>query len=167
MSEIVTKVEALATAVGDALNQTNDNIGDLTSLNTTAQDTVVNALNEVLAAIGTPAVINDAGTGTNDLWSADKITAELIAYRDTILNGAGAAFDTLTELNALITDNDTDIAALLTAIGNRVAVDSAQTFTGPQRTQARDNIAAADVALYGADISAADFAATFTTALNA
>ena len=66
--------------------------------------------------------------------------------RSSILGGADAAYDTLIELEQKLQGEDSVIAAILTAISNRVAFDQAQTLTAPQKAQALSNIGGASAA---------------------
>lgn len=144
----------LATAIGGDVKTLIAGRGDLRTLNTTAKDNLVAAINEILGLVGTGggsgAVIDDtAGDGnTNATWSADKIgdsiTAAINSLRDSLLNGAGPAFDTLSELaNAL--GNDPNFATTLSAdLANRVRYDAAQPLTAAQQLQACTNIGIGD-----------------------
>lgn len=133
--------------------------GDLTALTTTAKGNLVAALNEIHAlaqAGGSGVVINDAaGNGDTDVvWSADKVfdaieaakTAVSTDVKNDLLNGAGAAYDTFKELQDLLVGQDDAVAALTTAVGNRVRFDQAQVLTSEQQAFARDNIGAASQA---------------------
>ena len=141
-SQIQLGMQRLAVAINAAKSQR----GDLTALSTTDKTNLVAALNEVLtvaqnAASSGGASINDASVAsTTETWSITKIAAELQALRDDILGGASAAFDTLNELAAAIQGNDSDIGTILTGLGNRLRVDAAQSLTGPQQQQGRDNL---------------------------
>ena len=57
-----------------------------------------------------------------------------------IINGAPAAYDTLKEISDYISGNDTAVGGITSALANRVRVDAAQSFTEPQKVQARTNI---------------------------
>lgn len=85
------------------------------------------------------AVINDAAASTSETYSSTKIesvaTAAATAAKNDILNGAGAAYDTLSELQALLEGQDSSVTALTTAVGNRLRFDAAQTLTSGQITQ--------------------------------
>ena len=122
-----TRLIALAQALGADIKLVNTAIalgvterGDLSTLTTTAKTSLVAALNEVNAAIAAlsagAAGIDDAATdgNTTSTWSADKIYDELIAakqaVKNEILDGAGAALDTLNEL-ATALGNDANFAA--------------------------------------------------------
>ncbi len=156
MATLVTRIENLATRIATenkALRTLlNGNLADLTTLSTTAKNNVVAALNEIVGRLNTieseAASINDTATAsTTETWSVTKIASSIsnatTAVKNEILGGAGAAFDTLNELKALLDDSDADISTLTTALGLRVRVDTAsQGLTTLQQTNARTNIAA-------------------------
>lgn len=60
------QVNALATQIGDDIQQLRADRGVLANLNTTATDNLVNAINEVLAAVG--------GAGSGDLLSTNNLS---------------------------------------------------------------------------------------------
>lgn len=99
----------------------------------------VNVNTQRIINVGAPSLGTDAANKTY----VDGVGTSVI---DQILGGAGAAYDTLGELQVLLQDSDNAITALNTAIGNRVRYDASQSLTAPQQTQARDNIAAAGAA---------------------
>lgn len=143
-----TNITALVTAIGTDIKTLTTKQGDLTALNTTTKTSLVAAINELEAEIGGfagGAAINDtAGDGvTTQTWSANKIFDELVALRSSILGGASAAYDTLLELETKFGEEATATANMLTAIGNRVRFDAAQTLDSAQKAQARTNIDAA------------------------
>lgn len=90
------------------------------------------------------AVINDAAASSGQTYSSTKIeavaTAAATAAKNDILNGAGAAYDTLSELQGLLEGQDSSVTALTTSVGNRVRYDAAQTLSAGQITQACANI---------------------------
>lgn len=57
-----------------------------------------------------------------------------------IIDGAPAAYDTLKEISDYISGNDTAVGGITSALANRVRVDAAQSFTEPEKVQARTNI---------------------------
>ena len=157
--------------VAGALRETrvllNGNALDLSALNTTVKSDVVSAINEILAAAqgaaqSGGASINDAAVSTASVYSSSKTVALLAALKDEILGGAGPTIDTLKELADLLATSDIDddaaLAALTTAVGNRVRIDAPQALTVEQQAQARANI--------GVDFDDTDFAAVFLAALN-
>ena len=103
-----------------------------------------------MTMIGSAGASIDDGAGNGNTavtWSADKIfdsiEAAKAAVKNDLINGAGAALDTLNELAAAL-GNDPSFAATIAAeVANRVRYDAAQTLTSPQQTQARANIGAA------------------------
>lgn len=138
-TRIATETKALRTLI-------NGNAADLSSLTTTAKTNLVAAINELdsdIAAIGTPATINDAATNSTQTWSSDKITLEIGDALDAAIDGAPGALDTLNELAAAIGDDASFAATITTALGNRVRVDTAaQGLNGTEKTNALTNIGA-------------------------
>lgn len=161
MATTEARLIALAQAIGTDIKAIKTTEGNLASLNTVTKTSLVAAINELVGFIGSAgAQINDAA-GNGDLtvtWSAnmiyDSIAAASAAVKDSILGGAGAAFDTLQEL-ATALGGDADFATTIASgLNNRVRFDAAQTLTNPQKIQARANIAAADDAALAALIAA-------------
>lgn len=156
------KLIALAQAIAGDVKTLTNRIGDLTSLPTTAKGNIVAAIQEIYTLMGQAgAVIDDAaGNGaTSVTWSADKIydMIELAkaAVKTDLLGGATAAFDTLKELQDLITNDESIVSALATKVGEKVSFAEAQTLTSAQRLQACQNIGIGDpesdlVAVYNA-----------------
>lgn len=120
----------------------NGNAANLNALNTSNKSNLVAAINEVLAAISGAAGINDGATGAGSTWSSTKIVTEITAARNAIINGSGAALDTLLELSAAIANDPNFAASMATSLANRVRVDAVQVFTDPQKAQALANIGA-------------------------
>ncbi len=149
LQDLTTRVATECKSIRQLLN---GNAANLSALTFGAKTTLVAALNELKAelddvAASVGATIDDAETSsTTKTWSIDKIASELAdtaaAVKDEILNGAGAAYDTLAELQAFLEGSAADVTALLTAVGNRVRFDAAQTLTSPEKAQARSNIGA-------------------------
>lgn len=142
----------LAQAIGADIKTLTVAQGSLTSLTTTAKSNLVAAINELKSITdglaGGGAAINDAaGDGdTTVTWSADKIfdsiAAAKAALKNELLDGAGAALDTLNELGDAL-NNDPNFAATIAAeIANRVRYDAAQALSEPQKAQACVNIGA-------------------------
>ena len=171
-----TRIVALAQAMGADVKTLTDAQGTITSLNTTTKTSLVAAINELLTLIGSAGVsINDtAGDGnTGVTWSADKIfdsiEAAKAAVKDDLVNGAGAALDTLNELAAALGNDPSFATTIATEVANRVRYDAAQTLTGPQQAQARTNIdaaAASDVSglITGLGTYDRDYAADYAAA---
>lgn len=150
------RVVAFAQAVGADVKLLTGKLGDLTTLNTTHKNTLVGAINELLAAIGSAgASIDDsAGDGnTGVTWSANKIfdtiEAAKLAVKNELTDGAGAALDTLAELAAAINNDPSFATTLATQLSNRVRFDAAQSLTAAQKAQACSNIGAAELAAIG------------------
>ena len=146
-----TQIIALAQAIGTDIKDVRAKQGDLSSLTTTAKTSLVAAINELKAALGSAgAAINDtAGNGDASVtWSADKIfdtiEAAKAAVKSDLTNGAAAALDTLSELAAALGNDPSFAATMATALGNRVRYDATQTLTGPQQLQACNNIGVGD-----------------------
>ena len=157
---IETRIISLAEAIGADVKALKNADGSLSSLTTTAKTNLVAAINEVrgiaVAASGgtAGAVINDASTSATEAWSASKIqavvTASALSTKNELINGAGAALDTLQELAAAL-GNDANYAATVAGqIAKRVRFDAAQTLTAPEKTQVLANIGAASSADYTA-----------------
>lgn len=171
-----TRIIALAQAVGADVKTLTAAQGSLSALNTTTKTSLVAAINELLTLIGSAGVsINDtAGDGnTGVTWSADKIfdsiEAAKAAVKDDLVNGAGAALDTLNELAAALGNDPSFATTIATEVANRVRYDAAQTLTGPQQAQARTNIdaaAASDVSglITGLGTYDRDYAADYAAA---
>ena len=170
-----TRIIALAQAVGADVKALTAAQGSLSALGTTTKTSLVAAINELLTLIGSAGVsINDtAGDGnTGVTWSADKIfdsiEAAKAAVKDDLVNGAGAALDTLNELAAALGNDPSFATTIATEVAYRVRYDAVQTLTSPEQTQARSNIGAAaesdlstlitDLGAYDRDY-AADYAA--------
>ena len=170
------RVVALAQAIGTDVKSLAAAQGSLSALNTTAKTSLVAAINELLTLMGgAGAVIDDlAGDGnTGVTWSADKIfdsiEAAKAAVKNELVNGAGAALDTLNELAAALNNDPSFATTIAGEIANRVRFDAAQVLTSPQQAQARDNIgaaAAADVSslLTGLGTYDRDYAADYAAA---
>lgn len=128
--------------------------GQRGSLTTTDKDSLVDAINEVVASLASlrqivenKTEIDDSVATATNVWSALKTTTKIsescAAVKNEILNGAGAAYDTLSELATLITTNQSAIQSLQSIAAGHVKFDAAQSLTAAQKTQARSNIGAA------------------------
>ena len=141
---LTTQISNLAVRVATECKSIRSVTGDKTALTTTDKASLVAAINELKAALaGAAGILDTAAAGdTTHTWSADKIVTQLAAVKSEILNGAPAAYDTLLEIANQLATDDGAISGLLTAVGNRVAFDQAQTLTAPQKAQALANIGA-------------------------
>lgn len=148
--------------------------GSLAGLLTTDKSSLVAANNELYELIqdltaSAGAIIDDNSVAADRVLSAAKIYQELLASqaaavaqaKSELLNGAGTAYDTLKELQDLFVASDSAVAAINTALSNRVRVDAVQAFTEPQKLQARSNIGAQSAAEIG------DTDTNYVTVLNA
>lgn len=158
-----TKTDVVS-AINEVLGKVNTNtnaIGTLTSLSTTAKSNLVAAINEVAASLGTidlTSLINDAAAAgvVDKTYSVDKILTLINNVKQEVLGSAPAALDTLNELAAALGNNPNLATDIATALGKRVRVDAAQTFTAPEQTQARENIGAASTTEVGTAQSTAN-----------
>jgi hypothetical protein len=157
-----TRLSDLITAVGTDIKQlrtfiTGSASGNLTGLTTTNKNSLVEAINEVQAgSSGAPpqatttvsGIIEIAtlaevanGTDTDRAVTPEGVRQERLALKTEILGGAGAAYDTLKELQDAITADDTAISGINTALANRVRTDTAaQGLDATQQGNARTNI---------------------------
>lgn len=158
-----TKIEDVLTRIGTEFKAVYNRTGTLSNLNTTNKTNLVAAINELKGLVDSAAIINDAASATTSTYSSDKIITLIAAAKNEILGGAGAAFDTLLEIQNALTADDSDIAALFTALGNRVRFDAVQTLDNTQKGQARSNIGA--VAASDIGDTNANFVTIFEAAL--
>lgn len=164
-----TRLIALAQAVGADIKSLKAADGTLSGLSTTAKSNLVAAINELYNMIGAAgATIDDAaGNGATAVtWSADKIfdSIELAktAVTNSIVDGAGAALDTLKELATALNNDPSFAATIASEIANRVRFDAAQTLDATQKAQANANIGAASLVNTG-NLDA-DLASAYATA---
>lgn len=145
------KIIALAQAIGADVKALKASAGDLTALSTTAKGNLVAAINELYTmANSAGATIDDnAGAGATAVaWSADKITSEIAIARqgvkDELVDGAGAALDTLKEFADAINNDPSFAATIASDLANRVRYDAIQTLNTAQKLQACTNIGIGD-----------------------
>lgn len=160
---LTTQITNLAVRIATECKSIRATTGDKTALTTTDKTSLVAAVNELKAALaGAAGILDTAAAGdTTHTWSADKIVTQLAAVKSEILDGAPAAYDTLLEIANQLATDDGAISGLLTAVGNRVAFDQAQTLTAPQKAQAIANIGAISAADVG------DVTTNFVTSFEA
>ncbi|QPA29263.1 hypothetical protein IR196_13730 [Brucella anthropi] len=80
------------------------------------------------------------GYGITDGMTAEEVAQAIKTAVDDLINGSGAALDTLKELADAL-GNDPEFATTVgNALGVRVRVDAAQAFTLAERAQGRSNI---------------------------
>ena len=156
------RLTLLTQAIGADIKALLSTRGSLTALTTTAKTSLVAALNELHASIqelvtSGAGIDDDAGSDvTTATWSASKISAEIAAAISALVDDAPTALDTLKELADALGDSEDAISGLVTAVGNRVRFDSAQTLTTSQQNTACSNI--------GVGNPETDFVAVYTTA---
>lgn len=134
MATLAQVLNSFAALVGVNVKDLRDKVGDLTTLNTTQKSNLVAALNEVLAAVGGGggSSIDDANIAANTTYSSQKIVAAIQAAIDGLKGSAPLAYDTLEEIAAYLSANDTASAALLTSVSNRLRFDEAQVLNATQ-----------------------------------
>lgn len=150
---------AARTAIGAGTGNSNLIIG------TTASDTKAGNYVPTWAEITSkPAVI---ASGADSAAARTAIGAQSAAEVDAkiaaLVNGSGATLDTLKELADALGGDANFATTISTALGNRVRVDAAQSFTEPQKLQARSNIDVHSKSEIGNP--EADLVATFEAAL--
>lgn len=152
MATLQTNLNALVTQIGTDMGLVRDDIAA--------------ALAAIAALPSVAALINDAaGAGVSDkTWSADKLVSEFAATitaavaqaKTEIVDGAPAAYDTLLEIANYISTDQTQAAAILLALDNRVRFDAAQTLSAAEQEQAQVNIGVTGAGLLAAYIAARD-----------
>ncbi|WP_293765796.1 hypothetical protein [uncultured Aquitalea sp.] len=158
---LTARITALSQAMAGDVKSINAVIGLLSALNTANKTSIVASINEVLAlaqnaSSSACASISDTTTETGKTWSSSKITDKLVALKAEILGGASSAYDTLLEIEQKLGSDDTALAGLLQAVGNRIAFDQAQSLTTAQKLQACNNLGVGD--------PETDFLAAYNTA---
>lgn len=158
MATIQEEIAAGFQAVGTKFKQVLTLIGTLASLNTTDKSSIVNAINEVnTKTANAGAAIDDVTPRSSTVYSSSKtdsqISAATTALKADILGGAGPTVDTLKEiadaLAASDSGDDSAIAGLTTAVGNRLRFDAAQTLDSTQKAQGNANLGSVALADFG------------------
>jgi hypothetical protein len=151
------QLSALITSIATDIKSLIANQGSLANLQTSAKSNLVAALNELKTSLSSSALINDATISSTSLtYSIDKINSQISAAVSALVSGAPTALDTLNELAIAIESDQSGIAGLVTAVGNRIRYDASQSLTSPQQVQACLNIGVGD--------PTTDLAAAYTTA---
>lgn len=169
MATLDGQIQALATQLGTDIKQIITKQGNLSALTTTQKASLVLAINELKAELGTidADLIDDSAPSSTKTYSSSKIVSEIQTkcqeVKDALLGGAGEAFDTLKELADLIEQNKDLIESLQTLAGSHVRYDAAQELSPQQKTQARTNIGAADDTDYQATKTAVGTVANLQT----
>lgn len=174
MADFTTRITELATSLGTKLKAINLKLsgvsdGSLSGLTTAAKTNLVAAINEVKAqadaiAASAGAQINDASSSSaTQVWSINRVKLEVQNAKDSILGGAGAAYDTLSELQALLEGDAAELADIMTALAKRIRFDAAQTLTTQEKLQARQNMDAQSASEIG--FADNDFVAVLNAAM--
>ena len=180
MATLAVRLADLITAIGTDWKNFNTKIGNLASLTTSTQVSLVAAINEVQSEVGGGAAPDASetvkgiaelatlaevatGTDTTRIVTAAGVRQERVALKAEILGaGVPAALDTLDELAAALGDDVNYAASTTTALGNRLRFDAAQTLTAPQKVQGKANLDAyGNLEIGNPD---ADLVALYTTA---
>jgi uncharacterized coiled-coil protein SlyX len=143
----------------------NGNVQDLSALSFGNKSNLVASLNELKVLVDGAAAggIDDSTVSTTKVWSSQKTSDAITSAINALVNGAGAAYDTLKELADLLVSEQSAIGTITAALAKRVAVDQAQTFTSAEQTQGRSNIGAQSAAAIGDPEH--DFVADYNAAL--
>lgn len=158
MATIQEELDLAFVEVGTQFKAIRTLLGSLASLTTTDKTNLVAAINELDAQIGSAgAQIDDATPRTTTVYSSSKtetlVTDAVSEMKTEILGGAGPTVDTLKEIADLLASSDLNddnaIAALTTAVGNRLRFDAAQTLTAPQKVQANENLGSVSLVQLG------------------
>ena len=147
----------ITTLLKQVNNTLKSNQGDLLQLTTTQKSSLVTAINEIRSLVSSSPSISDGTTTTTNTWSSTKISTEITKAINNLINGADVSSDTLKELADKIT-------ALAQADNGLVSAKISQSFTAPEKLQARNNIDVYSKAEIG-DINT-NFVATIDTTFN-
>lgn len=162
---LATNLQNAFTRVGTEFKTVYSRLGSLAALTTTDKSTLVAAVNEVKASIGSAgATINDTTPSGSTVYSSTKTNSAIATAVSALVASAPTALDTLDELAAALGDDANFATTVTTALGNRVRFDAAQTLTAPQKVQVNANIGS--LSLIDSGDPATDFTATFVTALS-
>ena len=149
-------LKALATAVGTDIKTLQASLGSLSGLTTVDKTNIVAALNEINQKVASASGINDGSTSTATTWSSNQIQSAINTTVSNLVNGAGTTLDTLKELADALGNDPSFATTIATALGKRVRVDAAQTFTVDEQKQACANIGIGDPTI--------DYVAIYNTA---
>ncbi len=161
---LASRIESLVIRVAQEFSSVRSVTGRLTDLSTANKSNLVAAINELQSTVVASTGIDDETISASTTYSSNKIVGLLDALKADILGGADAAYDTLLEIQELLSSGTTGLDALLTAVNNRVRFDAVQSLTTEEQAQARDNVGA--VATSAVGDTDTDFEAIFETALG-
>lgn len=161
-------IDALVDAIGAKFKEVIGKIGSTDMLQTTERGSVVGAVNELKTRIDNigsgngGAAIDDTAPSADKTYSSQKvdslIDAAKTSVKSEILDGADAAYDTLSEVAKYIEQDKTGAAALSEAVAKRLRIDEAQVLTLPQKTAVETTLNLGD--------TDTDFVAKFNQALQ-
>ena len=164
MSTLAARIADLATRLATECKSirtlVNGNAADLSALTTTQKTSLVAAINELKNAVdnaGSSITISDSTSSTTEVWSSSKVSSAIAQAKSDLVNGAGAALDTLAELASALGNDASFASTVTTALGYRLRFDAAQTLTTGQKTQACANL--------GIGEPDTDFVTTFNSGL--
>lgn len=181
---LTSQVSSALVRIGTEFKTVYGQIGSLAALTTTNKSTVVAAINEVKAAIGsggsiTADSITDAtvtgkalvratdaanARSTLGVYSTSQTDSAISTATSNLVNSAPSTMDTLKELSDALGADPNFATTMSTALGNRVRVDTAsQGLTGTQQQNARTNIDVYGTSEVGSPTT--DFVAVFNSAL--
>ena len=146
---LVTNLQTFATRIGTEFKSLRGTLGVNTNLTTAHKETLVGAINEVKAALGSAgAVIDDTGISALSVWSSNKTNVEISAAVAALVESAPEALDTLNELAAALGDDPNFAATVNASIAGKAPLS--HTHTAAQISDAtalgRTLLAVADAA---------------------
>lgn len=141
---IETTFAQLAAEMQQLLDETRDNVSADAIVETATRRFLTDERQAAIVDIVRGGATTAADTLAKlELLVATRATpADIAAAIATLKGSASSLFDTLGEVEAYIQADQTGTAALMTAVGNRVRYDAAQSLTGSEQTQARNNLGA-------------------------
>lgn len=152
------KVESYVTTAVGAKPSINDSAASSGSVYSSSKTD-----SQIAAAISNRPIINDSTASATTVYSANKTNAAIAAAVSGVVNGAGAALDTLKELADALGNDANYAATTAAALNKRISVSAAQTFTAGELTQGRANLGVTSSADIG-DVNT-DFVAAFNLAI--
>ena len=162
---------ALGTDVGLMQALVNGGAADLSALTTTEKTNLVLAMNELKSRVDAAGVAwgqtetdgriqaakGSISSPALDKWASTQDVVDHVAAREAvaisaattaavnqITNGAGAAYDTLIEIQNELQADDTVITGILAALENRLRFDASQTLTEAQQITVCTNAGVGD-----------------------
>ena len=138
------RITELAQAIAQDIKELKAAQGLLDNLSTTNKKSLIEAINELYAAITNTTAIDDSAEELTTTWSSTKIKESITTAISELVNGSDSALDTLKELADAL-GNDANFAATLAEqMGKRVRVDESQMFSTAEQLTACTNIGIGD-----------------------